>query len=142
MRSRLRSLKLEALSQARLFSWNITPLLDHRLLDLSWVVAGSGADLLGDVNTLLSGLEQGHQLGDVLALPLWLQVTGLLRNLLDNSFLLVKAFLWAWLQLTSGWTTELLGDLLTFSLRRVLLDVLLLGLTDLLGPLGTLLLSG
>ena len=73
--------KLDALSQARLFSWNIAPLLDHRLLDLPWVGAGSGADLLGDVNTLLSGLEQRHQLGDVLALLLWLQVAGLLGNL-------------------------------------------------------------
>jgi len=131
-----------ALSQARLLSWNVTPLLDHRLLDLPWVGAGPGADLLGDVNALLSWLEQGHQLGDVLALLLWLQVAGLLGNLLDNSLLLVKAFLWAWLQLTSRWTAELTWHLLTFSFWSVLLDNLLLRGTDLLGPLGTLLLSG
>ena len=69
------------LSEARLSSWDIAPLLDHWLLDLPWVGARPGADLLGDVNTLLSRLEQGHQLGDVLALPLGLKVAGLLWDL-------------------------------------------------------------
>ena len=70
-----------ALSKARLGSGDITPLLDHRLLDLPWVRAGPGADLLGDVNALLSWLQKWHQLGDMLALLLGLQVTSLLWHL-------------------------------------------------------------
>jgi len=130
------------LSKARLGSGDVTPLLDNGLLDLPWVGAGPGAHLLGDVNTLLSGLQQGHQLGDVLALLLGLQVAGLLGHLGDDSLGPWEALLWARLQLTARWAAKLFGDLLTLSLRRILLDVLLLGLTDLLGPLGTLLLGG
>jgi len=129
------------LGKARFSSWDITPLLDNWLLDLPWVSAGPGADLLGDVNALLSRLEKRHQLGDVFALLLGLQVAGLLGNFRDNSLLLGEAFLWARLQLTARWTAKLPGDLLTLSLGRVLLDIGLLGSTDLLGPLGTLLLS-
>jgi len=132
----------DILSKARLSSRHVTPLLDNWLLDLPWVSAGPGADLLGDVNTLLSGLEQGNQLGDVLALLLGLQVAGLLWDFRDNSLGLGEALFWARNQLATGWAAELLGDLLTLSLRRILLDILLLRLTDLLGPLGTLLLSG
>merc|ERR1712098_89113 len=130
------------LGEARLSSWHIAPLLDNRLLNLPWVGAGPGADLLGDVNTLLSRLKQGHQLGDVLALLLGLQVAGLLWDFGDNSLGPWEALLWAGLQLAAGWAAKLLGDLLTLSFGRILLDVLLLRLTDLLGPLGTLLLSG
>jgi len=129
------------LGKARLSSRDVTPLLDNWLLDLPWVGAGPGADLLGDVNALLSGLEQGHQLGDVLALLLGLQVAGLLWDLGDNSLLLGEALLWARLQLTARWAAKLPRDLLTLSLGRVLLDIGLLLGTDLLGPLGTLLLS-
>jgi len=134
--------KIGFLSKTRLGSWNVTPFLDDWLLDLSWVRAGSGADFLWNVNALLGWLEQWNQFGDVLTLSLWLQVTGLLWNLLDNSLLLVKAFFWSWLELTTGWSTKFTWDLLTFGFWRVLLDVLLLGLTDLLGPLGTLLFGG
>jgi len=130
------------LGKARLGCGDITPLLNNRLLDLPWVGAGSGADLLGDVNALLSGLEQRHQLSDVLALLLGLQVAGLLRHLGDNSLGLGEALLWSRDQLATGWAAKLLGDLLTLSLRRVLLDPLPVLLTDLLGPLGTLLLGG
>jgi len=77
----------------------------------------------------------------MLALLLGLQVAGLLWHLSNNSLLLVKAFLWAWLQLAAGWSTELTGNLLALGFWRVLLDIFLLRLTDLLGPLGTLLLS-
>jgi len=129
------------LSEARLSSWDIAPFLDHWLLDLPWVGARPGADLLGDVNALLSWLQKWHQLGDMLALLLGLQVAGLLWDLSDNSLLLVKAFLWAWLQLTAGWSTELTGHLLALGFWRVLLDIFLLRLTDLLGPLGALLFS-
>merc|ERR1712098_641643 len=130
------------LGEARLSSWHITPLLDNRLLNLPWVGAGPGADLLGDVNTLLGRLKQGHQLGDVLALLLGLQVAGLLWYFSDNSLGLGEALLWARLQFTARWATKLLGDLLTLGLGRVLLDIGLLLGTDLLGPLGTLLLGG
>jgi len=133
---------LSRLGQAGLGSGDITPLLDNRLLDLPGVGAGPGADLLGDVDALLGRLEQGHQLGDVLALLLGLQVAGLLWDLGDNSLLLGEALLWTRLQLTARWAAKLPGDLLALGLRRVLLDVGLLLGTDLLGPLGALLLGG
>jgi len=138
----LASIHVVRLGKARLGSGDITPLLDHWLLDSPWVGAGPGADLLGDVDALLSGLEQGHQLGDVLALLLGLQVAGLLWHLRDNSLGLGEALLWAGLQLTARWATKLLGDLLTFGFWGVLLDPLPVLLTDLFGPLGTLLLGG
>jgi len=130
------------LSEARLSSWHITPLLDNRLLDLPWVGARPGADLLGDVNALLSGLEERDQLGDVLALLLGLQVAGLLWDFGDNSLGPGEALLWAGLQLAARWAAKLTWDLLTLGLGRVLLDIGLPLVTDLLGPLGTLLLSG
>jgi len=129
------------LGQARLSSWNIAPLLDDWLLNLPGVGARSRADLLGDVDTLFSWLEQGNQLSDVLALLLGLQVASLFWDFRDNSLSLGEALLWAGLQLAAGWATELLGHLLTLGLGRVLLDILLLRLTDLLRPLGTLLFS-
>jgi len=130
------------LGQTRLGSRDITPLLDHWLLDLPGVGARPGADLLGDVDALLSGLEEGHQLGDVLALLLGLQVARLLWDFRDDGLSLGEALLWAGLQVAAGWATELLGNLLTLGLGGVLLHVSLLGRTDLFGPLGTLLLSG
>merc|ERR1712112_451686 len=87
-------------------------------------------------------LKQGHQLGDMLALLLGLQVAGLLWDFSDDSLGLGEALLWARLQVTAGWAAKLLGNLLTLGLRRILLDIGLLLGTDLLGPLGTLLLSG
>jgi len=78
----------------------------------------------------------------VLALLLGLKAASLLWDLSDNSLSLLKALLWAGLQLTTRWAAELTGDLLTLSFWRVLLDALPVLLTDLLGPLGTLLLSG
>ena len=69
------------LGKAGLGSWHITPLLDNRLLDLPGVGAGPGADLLGDVHALLSRLEEGHKLGDVLALLLGLKGASLLWHL-------------------------------------------------------------
>jgi len=136
------ALLISRLGQTRFSSWNVTPFLNNRLLDLPWVGAGPGAHLLRDVNALLSWLEQWNQLGDVLTLLLGLQVACLLWDFRDDSFGLWEAFLWARDQLATGWSTELLGDLLTLGLRRILFDILLLGLTDLLGPFGTLLLCG
>merc|ERR1719187_1725313 len=129
------------LSKARLGSGDVTPFLDNGLLDLPWVGAGPGAHLLGDIDTLLSRLEQRNQLGNMFALLLGLQVAGLLWDFRDNSLSFGEALLWARDQLAAGWATELLGDLLTLSLRRVLLDIGLLLVTNLLGPLGTLLLG-
>ena len=68
-------------SKARFGSGDVTPLLDHRLLDLPGVGAGPGAVLLGDVHTLLHGLKQRHQFGDMLALLLGLQIASLLWHL-------------------------------------------------------------
>ena len=69
------------LGKAGLGSGNVAPLLHDGLLDLPGVLPGPGAHLLGDVDTLLSGLEEGDKLGDMLALLLGLQVAGFLRNL-------------------------------------------------------------
>jgi len=129
------------LSETRLGSGDIAPLLDNGLLDLPWVRAGPGADLLGDVNALLSRLEQGHQFGDMLALPLGLKVAGLLWDLLNNGLFLVKALLWPRCQFTAGGTTEFTWNLLALCFRAVFLDNLFVGCADLLWPCGTLLLS-
>lgn len=135
-------LLLSHLGQAGLLGGDVAPLLDDGLLDLPGVGTRPGADLLGDVNALLLGLEEGNKLGDVLARSLGLQVTVFLGDLLDNSLLLVEALLGSGGEDTTGGTAKLPGDLLTLGLGRVLLDLLLLSLTDLLGPLGTLLLGG
>jgi hypothetical protein len=135
-------LLLLCLSQACFLGRNVTPLLDDGLLDLPGVGAGTRADLLGDVDTLLLGLEEGHQLGDVLARSLGLQVAVFLWHLLNNGFLLVEALLGSGGENTTGGSAELPGHLLTLGLGGVLLHLLLLSLTDLTGPLGTLLFGG
>ena len=71
-------------SKARFGSRHVAPLLHNGLLDLPGIPPGPGAHLLGDVDTLLSGLEEGDKLGDVLALTLGLEVTGLLGNLVKD----------------------------------------------------------
>lgn len=133
---------ISCLGQAGLLGGHVTPLLDDWLLDLSWVGSGSGADLLGDIDALLLGLEEGNQLGDVLARSLGLQVTVFFWDLLDDGFLLVKALLRSGGKNATRWTAKLSWDLLTVGFGGVLLDLLLLGLTDLSGPLGTFLFSG
>jgi hypothetical protein len=129
-------------SEARLCGWDVTPLLDDGLLDLPWVGSGPAADLLGDVDTLLLGLELWHQLGHMLALLLGLQVAGFLWNLLDNSFLPFEALLWSRNQFATGWTAKLSWDLLTLGLGCVLDNTLRGLVADLLGPLGALLFRG
>ena len=69
------------LGKARLGRGHVAPLLDDGLLHLPGVRSGAGADLLGDVHALLGGLQQGNELGHVLAGTLGLQVTSFLRNL-------------------------------------------------------------
>ena len=73
-------------SQARFSGGDIAPFHHLRHLHLPGVPPGPGAHLLGDVDTLLSGLEEGDKLGDVLALALGLEVTGLLGNLLEDNW--------------------------------------------------------
>merc|ERR1712003_398742 len=82
-----------SLGEARLLRGHVAPLLDDGLLDGSGVGPGPGADLLGDIDTLLSGGELGHQLGHVLAGPLGLEGAGLLGGVLDNGLLLVITLL-------------------------------------------------
>lgn len=138
----LQSCGVDCLGQAGLAGGHVAPLLDNGLLDLPGVLPGPGAHLLGDVHALLVGLEQGHQLGDVPAGTLGLQVASLLGDLLDNSLLLVKALLRAGSEDTARGTAKLPGDLLTLRLGGELGDALGPAVTDLPGPLGTLLLGG
>ena len=78
------------LGKAGLGGGHVAPLLHDGLLDLPGVLPGPGAHLLGDVDTLLSRLEEGDKLGDVLALALGLEVTGLLRNLVKGKYVVIK----------------------------------------------------
>jgi len=129
------------LGKAGLGGGHVAPLLHDGLLDLPGVLPGPGAHLLGDVDTLLSGLEEGDKLGDVLALALGLEVTGLLGNLLDNGLLLIKALLLTADSLKLG-AAKLKNDGLALGLGGVLGDTLLPGRALPPGPLGTLLLGG
>jgi len=129
------------LGKAGLGGGHVAPLLHDGLLDLPGVLPGPGAHLLGDVDTLLSRLEEGDKLGDVLALTLGLEVTGLLGNLLDNGLLLIKALLLSADSLKLG-AAELKNDGLALGLGGVLGDTLLPGRALPPGPLGTLLLGG
>jgi len=129
------------LGKAGLGGGHVAPLLHDGLLDLPGVLPGPGAHLLGDVDTLLSGLEEGDKLGDVLALALGLEVTGLLGNLLDDSLLLIKALLLSADSLKLR-AAELKNDGLALGLGGVLGHTLLPGRALPPGPLGTLLLGG
>ena len=132
------SSSIGSLGQARLGSGYIAPLLDHGLLDLPGVGPGPGADLLGDIHTLLCRLELGHQLGDMGAGPLGLKATLLLGGILDNGLGLVVALLSSLLESTASGGTDLSGLLGAAGDGRVLLDLLLGSLADLPGPLGAL----
>merc|ERR1711872_877124 len=128
----------KVLGKAGFFSWDVAPLLDDRLLDLPWVGPGPGADLLGNIHTLLGGLQFGHQLRHVLAGPLGLQGAFLLGGVLHNSLHLVETFFIPLLETTASRSTELPGFLGATSDRGVLLHRLLLNRANLLGPLGAL----
>merc|ERR1712003_474394 len=127
-----------SLGEARLLRGHVAPLLDDGLLDGSGVGPGPGADLLGDINTLLGGGELGHQLGHVLAGPLGLEGAGLLGGVLDNGLLLVITLLLSLSESTTSGGAELPGLLGTSGLGGVLLDLLLGDAADLPGPLGAL----
>jgi len=121
---------------------SVAPLLNDWLLDLPGVGPAPAANLFWDVDAVLAGLQQRHQLRHVLALPLGLKRTTLLRHILDDSFLLLLTLLCAWLYWTGRWSTQLEGDFLAFGLWRVLLDSDLVDLALVGRPLGALLLCG
>jgi len=126
------------LSKARLFRRDVTPLLDNRLLDLPGVGSGSGAHLLGDVNTLLSRFQFGDQFGDMFAGSLRFQGTLLLGFVLDLSLLFVVAHLLTLSESTASRSTQCNRFLGTASDWSELCDSFLRDRADLLGPLGTL----
>jgi len=129
---------LSKLGQSRFLSGDIAPFLDHGLLDLSGVRFGPGADLLGDIHALLSGLELGDKLGHVGTSSLGLKRALFLGGILDNSLGLVIADLSTLLESTTSGGTQLPGLLGTSGDGGVLLHVLLLDAADLSGPLGAL----
>jgi len=126
------------LSQTRFLRWNITPFLDNRLLDLSWVGSGPGADLLGDINALLSRGKLGNKFGNVLASTLGLKRTSFLGGILNNSLGFVITFLRSLLESATSGGTKLPWFLGTSGDGGVLLHILLGNRADLLGPLGAL----
>merc|ERR1719278_2092959 len=126
------------LGKARFLSGDIAPFLDNGLLDRPGVGPGPGADLLGDVNALLGGLELGHQLGHVLAGPLGLQSTLLLGGILHNGLSFVVTLFGTLLEATASRGTELPGLLGTSGDGGVLLHLLLGDGAHLPWPLGAL----
>merc|ERR1719283_636339 len=126
----------KVLGKAGFLSRDIAPLLDDRLLDLPWVGPGPGADLLGNIDALLGGLQLGHKLGDMLAGPLGLKSTLLLGGVLHDSLDLVIALLPSFLESTTSRSTQLPRLLCTSCDGSVLLHALLGDIADLLGPFG------
>merc|ERR1712032_1598678 len=122
------------LGEAGLLRGHVAPLLDDGLLDRSGVGSGPGADLLGDIHTLLDRGKLGHQLGHVLAGPLGLEGAGLLGGVLDNGLLLRIADLLSLLESTASGGAELPGLLGTSGDGGVLTDRLLGDAANLPGP--------
>merc|ERR1711863_258362 len=129
---------VRCLGQTRLLRWDVAPFLDDGLLDLPWVGSGPGADLLGNIHTLLSGGQLGDQLGDVLTGPLGLQRTLLLGGVLDDSLDLVVTLLISLCEPTASGGAELPGLLGAAGDGGVLLHVLLGDTAHLPRPLGAL----
>merc|ERR1719341_1420169 len=128
----------DKLGEDGLLGGHVAPFLHDGLLDLPGVALGPGADLLGHINTLLSGLELGHQLGDVGAGSLGLQGALLLGGILDHGLGLLVALLSSLLESTARGGTQLTGLLGAAGDGSVLLHGLLLDVADLSGPLGAL----
>merc|ERR1719516_915238 len=97
------------LSKTRLFRRDVTPFLDNRLLNLPGVGSGSGAHLLGDINTFLSRAQFRNKLGDMFAGSLGFQVTFFLGSILDHSLGLVITFLSSLFESTTSRGTEFPG---------------------------------
>ena len=130
------------LGQARFLGWNVAPFLDHRLLHLSGVLSGSGANFLGNVHALFARLQVRHKFSDEFAGLLRLKVASFFGDLLDNGLLPIKAFFGTRFGDTSAGTTELTRFLFTVGLRSGFLHGDLVGGTHLFGPLGTFLGGG
>merc|ERR1712020_477941 len=126
------------LGKARLFSGHVAPFLHHRLLHLSGVGFGPGAHLFGNINTLLCGLQLGHQFGDMGTGPLGLQRAFFLGGILNNSLGFVITDLSTLFETTAGRGTQLSRFLGTSSDGGVFLHRLLVDVADLSGPLGAL----
>merc|ERR1711863_79292 len=129
---------LRCLGQAGLLRRDVAPFLHDGLLHLPGVGPGPGADLLGNIHTLLSWGQLGDQLGDVLTGPLGLQRTLLLGGVLDDSLDLVVTLLSSLLEPTAGGGAELPGLLGAAGDGGVLLHVLLGDAAHLPRPLGAL----
>jgi hypothetical protein len=124
-----------------LSSWYVAPFLDNRLLDLSWVSSGSGANFLGDIDTFLYRFKKRYQFGYVFANSLWFQVTGFFWNFLDDGFFSVETFFLSG-NLAGTSSANFTGNLLTFGFWAVFLYVFLVGSTFLYGPSCTFFFSG
>ena len=74
---------LMILFKSRFCRWNVTPFLHYGLFDFLRVDSGSGADLLGNINTCFCGLQFGNQFCDMFAGSLRLQATLLFWHILD-----------------------------------------------------------
>merc|ERR1712173_382396 len=128
----------DELGKTRFLRRNIAPFLDNWLLDLPWVGSGPGADLLGDINTLLGRGKLRNKLGHMLAGTLGLKRTLFLGGILDNGLGFVVTFLSSLLESTTSRGTKFPWFLGTSSNRGVLLHILLGDRAHLLGPLGAL----
>merc|ERR1711970_41795 len=126
----------DELGKTRFLRRNIAPFLDNWLLDLPWVGSGPGADLLGDINALLSRGKLRDKLGHMLACTLGLKRTLFLGGILDNGLGFVVTFFSSLLESTTSGGTEFSWLLGTSSDGCVLLHILLGDRAHLLGPLG------
>merc|ERR1719507_2528709 len=126
------------LRQARLLRWDVAPFLDDGLLNFPWVSSGPGTDLLGDIHTLLSWRQFGHQLGNVSTNSLRFQRALFCRRVLDHSLSLVVTFLRSLTESTASWGTELPGLLGAAGDGGELLHLLLGDTAHLPRPLGAL----
>merc|ERR1711970_382308 len=128
----------DELGKTRFLRGHIAPFLDNWLLDLPWVGSRPGADLLGDINALLSRGKLRDKLGHMLAGTLGLKGTLFLGGILDNGLGFVVTFLSSLLESTTSRCTEFSWFLGTSSDGGVLLHILLGDRANLLGPLGAL----
>merc|ERR1712020_390258 len=126
------------LGKARLFSGHVAPFLHHRLLHLSGVGFGSGAHLFGHIDTLLCGLQLGHELGHMTTGSLRFERALFLGDILNDSLGLFITGFSTLLKPAASWGTQFSRLLSTSSDGGVLLHFLLVNVAHLFGPLGAL----